>query len=229
MARCKRQHNKCYLSRIVGKQKFKNTLRHHSKARLTYPPAKYDVLFHVSNGNVELYNPKKHGIWEIYVTEEGEKNVRKVSELLKNQAVIEVRHWSEVTDNLHEFSYVSYDESRPVYKRLSSFFHWYYFPQQDAFAPSKFLGYKDTTVENYVGFGSGTETNKFLTPFFVEVDKDSQQFRELYAKLETYISGLGKKVNKKVVSGSGGIYVSKPNWLWRSRQEGPNGNRAMLT
>lgn len=177
--------------------------------RLTYPPSKYDVLYHVSDGNVELYNPKKHGIWEIYVNEEGNKKVRKVGSLKKNKAIIQVRNWSDVTDNLHEFSYVSKDESRPVYKRLTSFFHWYYFPKQDAFAPSKFLGYVGTTAENYNGLGTGTETKKALAQFFVKLDKESQQFKELYAKLEDYLQSFGKEVNAKVATGSGGIYIPK--------------------
>ncbi len=116
-------------------------------------------------------------------------------------------------DNLRQFNYIATHDATRVLNRFSNFFHWYYFPQDDAFAPSKFLGYKQTTIDNYRGLGSGGITQAALTKFFDNVDKSSQQFTELYQKLSDFAASLGKSVNRKTLLGQGEIYVPKEQYF----------------
>ncbi|HTC00437.1 MAG TPA: hypothetical protein VK705_07125, partial [Ferruginibacter sp.] len=67
---------------------------------------------------------------------------------------------------MRQFTYIVKQDKTRVLNRFSSFYHWYYFPKDDSFAPSKFLGYKDTTIQNYHGSGSGSETQIVLGKFF---------------------------------------------------------------
>ncbi len=48
-------------------------------------------------------------------------------------------------------------------RKLSQFRHWYYIEEIDAFAPSKFIGYKDVTVADYK---EGTRSGQSL-PFSI--------------------------------------------------------------
>lgn len=40
-------------------------------------------------------------------------------------------------------------------KRFAKYNHWYYPPRLNIFAPSKFIGYYNSTHENYFGSGYG--------------------------------------------------------------------------
>ena len=123
-----------------------------------------------------------------------------------------VESWPEIVDNLRQFSYVTEGMNTDVNKRLSQFFHWYYFPKSDSFVPSKFLGYHNMTVGGYRGAGSGGTTQKALAPFFIKLPKESKQFTSLFAKLENYLASLDKHVSAKVTAGTGGIYVPRPDY-----------------
>jgi hypothetical protein len=171
------------------------------------PQAKYDVLYHVSDGNVELYNPQKHGIWEIYKNKEGVLGVRQVQKTVYSEGLEPVRDWSDILDNLRQFKYVSKKKELTVHTRLSQFFHWYYFPKDGSFVPSKFLGYRNMTAESYMGKGHGGHTQKYLEPYFVNLDKKSKQFKELHNELNEFLGQFGKKASAKVLTGTGGIYV----------------------
>jgi hypothetical protein len=60
--------------------------------------------------------------------------------------------------------------SQPMRERLSSFSHWYYFPELDAFAPSKFIGYRDMDLSTYMRFYNqgmhGGKTEQALSKLF---------------------------------------------------------------
>jgi predicted HNH restriction endonuclease len=123
-----------------------------------------------------------------------------------------IKDWQDIIDNLRQFTYIVRQEQTSTLDRFSSFFHWYYFPHDDSFAPSKFLGYKGTTIFNYQGRGSGGETQNALVKFFDKLPKDSSQFEELYQKLSEFANSLNKTINKKTYSGTGGIYVPKSQY-----------------
>lgn len=94
------------------------------------------------------------------------------------------------------------DESPTIQERLSFFKHWYYFPELDGFAPSKFIGYKNMDIQTYEvgsteGPLDGRETEHALLKVFKKAEGDLKE--KLYAKLEDFLGEYGKRPNKLTV------------------------------
>lgn len=121
-----------------------------------------------------------------------------------------VGSWQDIVDNFRSFQDVDKNEPSQVRKYYSSFFHWYYYPKEGLFAPSKFLGYKGSTIESYDSKGSGGETQIVLKKYFTKIDKGSEEFKTLYRELSQISKNNFKKdLNDKIVNGTGGIYIPK--------------------
>ena len=109
-------------------------------------------------------------------------------------------------------SFQEIDKKKPsqVLKKIKSFFHWYYLPEEELFAPSKFLGYKDATIDDYDSSGHGGKTQQVLQKYFNKLDKESEEFKRLYRELsQIHKNNFGKDLNTKVFNGTGGIYIPK--------------------
>ena len=89
------------------------------------------------------------------------------------------------------------------------FQHWYHFPElgESVFAPSKFIGYQDTTLSGYVGHGGGGQTEKRLERWFRKCDRDSRSYEVLYTRLKNHSNKIEREVNKAISGGKGGIHV----------------------
>ncbi|MEX2308650.1 MAG: HNH endonuclease [Pirellulales bacterium] len=109
--------------------------------------------------------------------------------------------------NAAEFNRLSVGTNSEALRRFSQFFHWYYFPNLDTFAPSKFIGYKNTTIDNYLGKGHGGETQRVLSNWFRKVEPGTREYNQLREKLELCARRLGKAIGRRTFEGSGGIYV----------------------
>lgn len=120
-----------------------------------------------------------------------------------------ITHYEQIVENAKNFNDVLYSGGRDsiACKRFSQFSHWYYFPELDIFAPSKFIGYEGTTIDNYVGAGHGRKTTETLDEFFVKAP--ASEIRELEAVLRSnYCEPLGKGLNARTVK-EGLIYLPK--------------------
>ncbi len=124
-----------------------------------------------------------------------------------------VSNWDEIKGNIREFKHLDKDKGSITFRRFGYFYHWYYLPSDDLFGPSKFIGYKGTTISDYRGCGHGGETCLALKEFFVPVDKNSSQFRDLKDRLDKFAASLGKKICVKTYQGTGGIYYPKLSFL----------------
>lgn len=88
--------------------------------------------------------------------------------------------------------------------KLSQYTHWYYFPKQDIFAPSKFIGYKDNSYNSESAHtGDGRETEKALTKHFRKIkpvhDQMDYFIKEYYDKLALILYRYGKKPKANAV------------------------------
>lgn len=120
-----------------------------------------------------------------------------------------IESWEEIIDNFQNFnSSIETSNSVALY-RLNQFYHWYYLPSLDIFAPSKFLGYKGMTLFSYKGEGTGTRTQQVLTKYFIKLDRNSKEYNSLLTKLKSFLKSMDKEISKKTISGSGGIYIPK--------------------
>ncbi|GMT42196.1 MAG: hypothetical protein IEMM0002_0607 [bacterium] len=109
-------------------------------------------------------------------------------------------------------------------RRFSLFFHWYYFSNLDVFAPSKFIGYKNTTIDNYIGKGKGTYTQHTLSKWFTKVEPTFPEYGRLRKRLEAYAGSLGKSVGKKTFEGTGGIYLLSEEYATSNYPDEVEGN-----
>lgn len=114
---------------------------------------------------------------------------------------------NEASINAQAFSGVGEVSESVANKNFNRFFHWYYFTNLDLFAPSKFIGYKNTNLDNYKSEGTGTDTQRILSKWFVRVDAGTDKHTELKEKLIVFADSIGKTISKKTFEGSGGIYL----------------------
>jgi len=117
-----------------------------------------------------------------------------------------VKNLNDIIDNFNQFKKIFDNRNNKVFKRLTQFSCWYYFPDEDenVFAPNKFLRYKNTTLENYKGKGSGKSSDPTLTKYFKMVEEDSNEYKSLFFKLEEFVQKIGKKLNASIE-----IYIPK--------------------
>lgn len=120
-----------------------------------------------------------------------------------------IQTFDEADENALRFQYVSDHPNSTAFKNLSKYYHWYYFPQHGAFAPSKFIGYANTSIEKYASKGTGTDTTRALHNHFNKLTRPSQYFDNLLEELASWLQGMGFNVSEKTINGTGGIYVPK--------------------
>lgn len=118
-----------------------------------------------------------------------------------------VKSFKEAEKNSVRFFDVGNFPSSITFKRLGQFYHWYYFPDTDVFAPSKFIGYQNTSIESYAGDGHGAKTQTVLEPWFHKLDENTPMYATLKSKLSLFLSEHDFLLNQKTVNGKGGIYV----------------------
>jgi predicted HNH restriction endonuclease len=123
-----------------------------------------------------------------------------------------IETWEEVLENFQNFNSSIKIEDSIAIERLNRFFHWYYLPTTGLFAPSKFIGYKNMTLFNYKGEGTGTRTQQVLSRFFNKIDKKTETFKQLYSDLDSFLREFDKRISEKTLRGSGGIYTPKEKY-----------------
>lgn len=98
-----------------------------------------------------------------------------------------------------------FNNGKGLEKRLRYFRAWYYIPEIDAVAPSKFIGYNEETVKNYVLHSlDGKETESILAEWF-DVLSPGPEF--------TYVSNLVARVlGPKGRPNKLARYCAKKNW-----------------
>lgn len=113
-----------------------------------------------------------------------------------------VENYKDVLDNSEAF-HNCMDNSEEIIKKLGLFRHWYYIEETNKFAPSKFIGYKDITLEEYItgtsreeGYMDGRDTVPRLKKWFKSIPEEENEI--YYKKLEEFLSLYDKKPNKKV-------------------------------
>ncbi|MFF2909787.1 hypothetical protein [Paenibacillus sp. NPDC057934] len=115
--------------------------------------------------------------------------------------------WEYIERNMLEFNRGLHTKSF-ANKKFNMFYHWYYHPILDLFAPSKFIGYSNTNHENYKGEGDGGQTQKTLKNYFDPVSIDEYEF--YLDKLTKYADSFGHRLSKRL-STAGGGWVYIPN------------------
>lgn len=103
----------------------------------------------------------------------------------------------EVIVNVSQFN-ADLEAGKGIVIQLRQFKHWYYIGELDQFGPSKFIGYKNMTGDDY-NFGyakSGVDTEKELKKWFRTLSEEDIQYSHLLAKLDDKLNEYGKSLRK---------------------------------
>jgi len=112
--------------------------------------------------------------------------------------------WDVLVDSLEEVeeNAKTFNKELPnnesLIRILSMTWHWYYFPQQHFFAPSKFIGYKKMCSARYSKgvYKTGQDTEPLLRQWFKEVNEMDSKFNGLSADLKSFLFQFGKNPRK---------------------------------
>ena len=111
-------------------------------------------------------------------------------------------------------------------RTLNSFYNWYYFTILKGFAPNKFIGFVDTTVENYSGDGiHGGPAKKALSHCgFKKIDpkEHPQAYSRWRDALKKYLTQIGAKIHGKLDDKDGGIFISEDEFEVLCREKKPH-------
>ncbi len=136
-----------------------------------------------------------------------------------------VTNLEQVKENARRFSTIKDTPETTLFKDLTRVSNWYYFRDLGVFAPNKFIGVVNATVEGYAGNSfHGTSTKNELQQWFKEIDpeKASSTFARWLAALERYMQGLGKPLNKSMYGGDGCIHILKGDYDELCNERKPN-------
>ncbi len=80
---------------------------------------------------------------------------KRMTNVRRNEYLDLVETYEDVVKNAKVFC-DNVNDCEELRSKLSNFQHWYYIEEIDKFAPSKFIGYQDNTVEDYI-FGTSSQ------------------------------------------------------------------------
>ena len=128
-----------------------------------------------------------------------------------------IEYFDEALENALEFQKIN-STCGGAFESLGRYYHWYYFPKQQIFAPSKFIGYKNMTFAIYDEYysvwldeikvldGRNTQEILYASEMFCKLRHDSKEFERLVNKLETFVGEFKKSVSARTYT-RGGIYI----------------------
>ena len=111
-----------------------------------------------------------------------------------------VTKYDEVRQNVQTFNEVL-KGLESLQANLLRFKSWYYLPELDAVAPSKFIGFADMTGDYYQanrkGGLNGGLTDPRLSRWFQEVEEGSNEYQHVFDKVQQLLADNGKAFKKK--------------------------------
>lgn len=119
-----------------------------------------------------------------------------------------VDSFEEVKANVKQF-HKDLENGTYIVDKLSQFKEWFYIPELDAFGPSKYIGFKQMNAVFYnngrrteeqkqnksIRLNGGASTNR-LVKWFRELSREELLFKQLYSKIDSFLSTYNKKPNK---------------------------------
>jgi uncharacterized protein (DUF433 family) len=107
----------------------------------------------------------------------------------------------EVIENIDRYQH-AIRKNREIQDRVAKVWSWYAIRDEKSgawkFAPSKFIGYRDTSAERYLaeagkdGEFDGRATERVLSEWFKLPERDSRRERELMDELRAFLADFGK-------------------------------------
>lgn len=125
---------------------------------------------------------------------------KRITKIRRFEILDLVKSYEDVVKNVSVFC-DNVNDCEDIRRKLSNFQHWYYIEEIDKFAPSKFIGYQDITVEDYIfgtsseGYMDGRETEKQLNKWFKQISDEMKDY--YYQKLLGDLSWHSKEPNKR--------------------------------
>ncbi len=104
---------------------------------------------------------------------------------------------SEVSDNARSFN-EGLENSEHIRNLLSYFRAWYYIPELDMVAPSKYIGYKNINPERFITEQGldGRETEPVMGKWFDRLNVETTEGRYVSDKVAELTARYGKSINR---------------------------------
>lgn len=139
----------------------------------------------------------------------------------------EVENLEQVKENARRFSTIKDKPETTLFNGLARHSNWYYFRDLGVFAPNKFIGMVNTTVEGYAGKSfHGGDTKDQLQQWFKAIDPEKAPTASIrwLAALVGYIEELGKPLNplNKSVRRNGRIHILEDEYDELCNERKPN-------
>jgi hypothetical protein len=108
-----------------------------------------------------------------------------------------VAEYDEVINNVKAFN-EGLEQGKDLENQLAYFRAWYYIPELDMVGPSKYIGYKGMTADEYMNSNAldGKETVAILGRWFRDLDEKSPEFTYVDQLTERLLAKYGKRVNR---------------------------------
>ncbi|MFW6008313.1 MAG: hypothetical protein ACOCP8_03515 [archaeon] len=120
----------------------------------------------------KILNKRNNKTENIHLDDQSENSVRDE----ENNKIDLVENIHEVKENIKKFNNAVKQKNKYITDKLSFFKRWYYDIDNNLFAPSKFIGYRNMTPEKYQKFSQnkldGRETKNCLKRLSKEIKRD---------------------------------------------------------
>jgi hypothetical protein len=110
---------------------------------------------------------------------------------------VTVTNYEDVLESVRDFNR-DLEQVEQMKDKLRFFRAWYYIPEQDAVGPSKFIGYKGMTAEEYMRSHTeldGRVTEPVLSQWFNRLERDTLEADFVRKKVMQLLGRYGKSVN----------------------------------
>jgi hypothetical protein len=121
-----------------------------------------------------------------------------------------IESFEEALENARAFQLIGEHADSRAYINLDHFYHWYYFPTEQIFAPAKFIAYRSSSVEAYTSHGRHLdEARSVLDQWFSKITEEDPSLVRLVEDLERFLERFGAHLHEHSRSVTGGLYAPR--------------------
>lgn len=121
-----------------------------------------------------------------------------------------ITSFEEALANARSFQAIGEHTDSRAYVNLDHFYHWYYFPTEQLYAPAKFIAYRDSSVEGYTSHDRHLdEARSVLDQWFEKVGDEDSNLSRLVEELEQFLAHHGAHLHEHSRSVTGGVYTPR--------------------
>jgi hypothetical protein len=121
-----------------------------------------------------------------------------------------IETFEDALENARVFQAIGEHTESRAFINLDHFYHWYYFPTEQIFAPAKFIAYRHSSIEGYTAHDRHLdEARNVLNQWFEKVADEDVALTRLVSDLEAFLERHGAHLHEHSRSVTGGVYAPR--------------------